>query len=344
MKPRTNRADHAATRPAARIRARLAAFVAVALSAWAVASLVGVDPLAATPKPPGPSNGISWQQIEAALVPPAAGAGPIPLAMTGGRGGGIGEGIPTDVDLNPLFRIEILPNRIIRGDDGSNTIFGGAGPDIIYGFAGLDRISGNGGNDLIIGGSGADRLVGNNGADFIRGDAGDDLIDGSNGNDTLFGGIGDDEILALAANDLVDCGPGNDTVNAGLGDDLVLGGSGDDFLWGRWGLDRLEGGHGDDILYGASEMNTLIGGPGRDRFHYDVFDARDNGGVDIIVDFVRGVDWIRVNTAATGTISRAIDGQGRRRTDIHVTDPSGSNVRDIVVMDVWVNRNDVEFY
>jgi len=58
---------------------------------------------------------------------------------------------------------------------------------------------------------------------------------------------------------------------------------------------------------------------------------------------VRGEDWIRVNTAATGTIARVIDEQGQRRTDIRVTDPSGTNVRDIHVLGASVNRNDVEF-
>jgi len=108
--------------------ARTSPFLALALVACALALLAG--PLAATlPRatPPGPANGIPSEVIEAALVPPAAGAGPIPLAMAGGGGGGIGEGIPTNVEFHPLIRIDLLPNRVIRGDERANTLFGGPG-------------------------------------------------------------------------------------------------------------------------------------------------------------------------------------------------------------------------
>ena len=83
---------------------------------------------------------------------------------------------------------------------------------------------------------------------------------------------------------------GDNGVNALLGDggnDILKGGAGDDFIRGETGLDFIEGGEGAD---------TLVGGGGRDVFNYG---ATSEGG-DTIVDFVPGIDQIRVDAAGFG--------------------------------------------
>jgi Ca2+-binding RTX toxin-like protein len=233
--------------------------------------------------------------------------------------------------------------RVLWGTDAANRITGSTLPDLIVAFGGNDSINGKKGDDIVFGGRGNDFIVGDSGFDVIFGETGNDSIEGNIGNDTIFGGPGDDEIEALSENDFVDAGPGDDWVNGGLGLDQIFGGPGDDYLWGRWGEDILDGGPGDDTLYGASETNVLIGGPGRDFFHYDIFDTRDNGAYDIIMDFERGVDKIHLNEEVVGIVFRLQDGS-RKWTDIRMTDPSGNNDRTVIVEGLWINRNDAETY
>ena len=251
--------------------------------------------------------------------------------------------IPTAGDFGRIVREDHAPKMILRGTSAGDSLFGRGGNDIIFGFGGPDRLAGNLGNDILVGGDGNDFIIGNNGVDFLYGENGNDNLDGSNGGDFIHGGYGDDEIQALAANDYVNCGPGDDNVNAGLGDDDVFGGPGDDFLWLRWGDDSVDGGEGDDTVHAAGGVNELVGGPGNDIFFYDIFDERDNDAVDTILDFKQGEDKIRVNREISGTVKRSrVDGV--RRTEFRIVDPTGQNVRDIIVIGVYVRRNDVEIY
>jgi Ca2+-binding RTX toxin-like protein len=75
----------------------------------------------------------------------------------------------------------------LLGDDGSDTLTGGARHDSIFGEEGSDLIVGRAGNDFIIGGPGSDSLYGNKGNDFIGGGPGRDSIYGKRGNDHLRG-------------------------------------------------------------------------------------------------------------------------------------------------------------
>ena len=65
----------------------------------------------------------------------------------------------------------------IRGHEGHDRLFGGANFDTIEGMAGNDRIDGGSGPDVLIGGRGRDRIEGGRGRDRCRGDAGRDRID-----------------------------------------------------------------------------------------------------------------------------------------------------------------------
>ncbi|HMR34488.1 MAG TPA: hypothetical protein PKA09_26260, partial [Geminicoccus sp.] len=84
---------------------------------------------------------------------------------------------------------------IVTGPDGSVTMIGGNGKDLlvvppggsdyqVWGLGGNDVLRGGNKADTLWGGDGIDTLAGNNGDDLLRGDAGADKLDGGNGIDT----------------------------------------------------------------------------------------------------------------------------------------------------------------
>ncbi len=80
---------------------------------------------------------------------------------------------------------------------------------------------------------------------------------------------------------------GNDHLHGGAGDDILSGGDGDDVLTGDWGDDILTGNAGRDTIDGGSGYDILSGGSGG-----DIFVFRDGSGIDVVVDFQRGIDDI----------------------------------------------------
>ncbi|MDP2811728.1 MAG: calcium-binding protein, partial [Rhodocyclaceae bacterium] len=102
------------------------------------------------------------------------------------------------------------------GDDGligggGNTLFGGAGDDVLAGddtadaqlaaqYHGNDTLDGGDGKDSLYGNGGDDVLLGGLGIDDLHGDAGNDTLSGGAGTDNLYGGMGDDTYI-LAAGD-----------------------------------------------------------------------------------------------------------------------------------------------
>ena len=186
-------------------------------------------------------------------------------------------------------------------NDGMDTVFGGAGNDLINTGDDADEIDGGTGNDTIDAGIDDDTVRGGAGADSIFGDDGDDIInaggssyggngpdatdilpgndrdfvDGGDGNDTIttgddadtiLGGEGDDVIDAGIDNDSISGGTGNDSLMGGDGDDTAIGALGDDTLIGGSGDDLLDGVVGDDLLSGGAGADTMLGGQGRDTF------------------------------------------------------------------------------
>ncbi len=176
-----------------------------------------------------------------------------------------------------------LPARVGDEDDGAetlgdgdDTVFGGAGQDVLDGAGGDDRLSGGDGQDALWGGAGDDRLHGGRGDDMLDGGTGDDIATGDQGNDRIALGAGND-ILRDAG--LVGDQRDDDSVDGGAGDDFLTDLSGRDLLSGGSGADRivatdapglhradsLFGGDGDDDLTG-DDGDTLTGGAGRDSF------------------------------------------------------------------------------
>ncbi len=223
--------------------------------------------------------------------------------------------------------------RVGSGNRLDNILQGGVGDDTLKGGAGLDRLEGGAGDDILRGHDDADMLFGGAGADFLDGGAGADVMAGGLGDDVyIVDDLGDvieeaadggfDTVLARISINLphevevlrfigganVDASGnggdnrfiGNDGANifkAGGGDDRLIGGGGDDVLIGHGGLDRLDGGVGDDLLLGRADDDLLIGGAGADRLGggagADIFRFAPGDGVDQVLDFEVGVDFIQ---------------------------------------------------
>ncbi|MBU2982517.1 tandem-95 repeat protein [Lentibacter algarum] len=147
--------------------------------------------------------------------------------------------------------------------DGLDTVFGGAGNDIIFTGDDADEIDGGTGNDTIdagidddtvYGGEGDDSIIGFHGADSIFGNEGDDFI---NAGGSTYGGneVDATDILPNNDTDYVDGGAGNDTILGEDDDDTLIGGDGDDVL---------DGGIDEDSLIGGNGSDTGLGGQGDD--------------------------------------------------------------------------------
>ncbi len=114
----------------------------------------------------------------------------------------------TTATKDPSKLAEVAATLENSHTDGNDTLYGGAGNDILLGLGGNDTLNGGAGSDILIGGSGKDTLIGGSGddiifgsmGDFIRGDSGNDLIVLPKLEDILHsdvdGGTGVDVLLA----------------------------------------------------------------------------------------------------------------------------------------------------
>lgn len=150
----------------------------------------------------------------------------------------------------------------IIGDEGSNTLDGGAHNDFLNGGAGNDLMYGGSGGDVLIDDQGQDLLVGGTGTDILfgRGEAGDEMYGGSSeiGDEdgaTEYGTgdilIGDEVFLGGSGNDSMYGGNGNVQIPAIVALDLMYGGGGNDYMDPQdYMRDIIVAGDGDDLIFG----------------------------------------------------------------------------------------------
>ena len=214
----------------------------------------------------------------------------------------IGDGTDTitkieQANLNGLDGDNLINVRaatikaLARGNDGSDTLLGGAFDDTLNGGLGDDILKGGSGEDQLIGGLGNDNLFGHGGDDILDGNDGYDYLHVytnneiilsptqviGDGTDTitkieqanLNGLDGDNLINARAATikALARGNDGSDTLLGGAFDDTLNGGLGDDILKGGSGEDQLIGGNGNDNLFGHGGDDILDGNDGYDYLH-----------------------------------------------------------------------------
>lgn len=190
---------------------------------------------------------------------------------------------------------------MLFGDDGDDTVLGGAE---------ADTLSGGAGNDQLTGGAGNDRLDGGTGADSMDGGLGDDGYYVDNTGDTVSeAGGGGLDLVATTTSITLGAGieggvvrngfaasiKGNAEANAlggNAGADILEGGDGDDVIFGGAGQDTLLGGAGADILVGGGQNDRLTGGTGADTFIAITDGTRSTPTQ--ITDFASGTDRILV--------------------------------------------------
>ena len=129
-------------------------------------------------------------------------------------------------------------------------------------------------------------IVGSGDADLIFGFAGDDRLDGGLGEDTLVGGGGVDTLRGGADDDTLVGGGGNDILRGGVGDDTLYGNKGDDNLYGGAGADTyvFDGNWGADTIRDEEGTGNKIHFRGVENHETLVFAREDNGDVTITHD------------------------------------------------------------
>lgn len=113
----------------------------------------------------------------------------------------------------------------------------------------------------------------------------------------------------------------NNTKGFEKSDDVINGQGGNDYLSGLSGNDSLRGGTGDDTLEGGNGNDTLIGGSGSDLFSF-----APHSGIDTVVDFTDGEDFIRLLGGLTFTDLRITQGTGMSAKDTLISIDSSNEL------------------
>lgn len=160
---------------------------------------------------------------------------------------------------------------------GSNLVAGQSGDDYIDVSASAATAV-----NTVYAGAGDDIVLGGDSEDLIRGEDDDDELYGAANIDQLYDGDGNDEIYG---------GDEPDQLHGGPGDDALYGGSGTDEIWGDEGDDTLSGGDGGDILVPGAGTDAVSGGAGNDII--EIYDPCEIGSGST-VDGGAGTDILRV--------------------------------------------------
>ncbi|PCH93561.1 MAG: hypothetical protein COB84_09090 [Rhodobacteraceae bacterium] len=205
----------------------------------------------------------------------------------------------------------------ITTNDGSDTVIGGSGDDVINTSGGNDDAIDTGFDapspydifdidpdadpsddlDVVYGGAGNDDITTGDDADTIYGGTGDDTIDSGIDDDYVEGGDGDDVINAGQGADEVYGGDGNDTINTGI--DTFTDYENDDptfpFIDPNTtdGSDTVYGGAGEDVITTGDDADTIYGGADNDTIDGGIDDDDIYGGAgDDSIDGGHGSDLI----------------------------------------------------
>ena len=153
--------------------------------------------------------------------------------------------------------------EVIHGGAGNDTLTGGAGNDTLHGDADTDDLSGGGGNDSLFGGSGNDTLTGGTGNDVMQGGTGSDLfvLDDSDGTDAITGGEDSGDIDVIDATAVV----GNLTVAVSGLESGAISGAGLSTSFTQ--VEQIDLGSGNDTVSVAdgSQAILLDGNGGTDQ-------------------------------------------------------------------------------
>ncbi|MBD1912969.1 MULTISPECIES: S8 family serine peptidase [unclassified Leptolyngbya] len=123
-----------------------------------------------------------------------------------------------------------------------------------------------------------------------------------------FSGDGNDTISGNDAANFLRSGRGNDNTTGAAGNDIIWGEQGNDRLNGSNGSDSLIGGAGADNLLGGAASDRLTGGDGADTFRFAANSAFGavSLGIDLITDFINGVDRIMLSKSTFSALLSTI--------------------------------------
>ena len=148
-----------------------------------------------------------------------------------------------------------VPN-LLSGGDGSDTIDGLGGNDVLHGGYASGPVAG-GGNDILNGGAGDDKLFGDDDNDILNGGLGNDTLNGGGQADVFNGGDGVDTATYAGVTDPV-------TVTL---DNVANDGTMNEQDNVKTDVENVTGGSANDSLTGDDQANRFLGGPGNDQIH-----------------------------------------------------------------------------
>ena len=201
----------------------------------------------------------------------------------------IATGVNLIVNGAALVTTNALTFDASNETNGTISVTGGAGADVITGGGLNDTIVGDAGNDIIDGGAGDDSVNAGSGNDTVTINATGDIADGGTGTDTLtVTSIGSGTfVVDLSATgdqlttfngaasaglqhgfEIADLSSVNGKVTgtAAASGSTITGGAGADTLTGAAGNDSLTGNAGADVLVAGAGVDTLVGGDGNDSY------------------------------------------------------------------------------
>ncbi len=140
-----------------------------------------------------------------------------------------------------------IPDLVITGTGGADTL---------YGADGNDTLDGADGNDVINAGAGANLLHGSAGIDYVAAIGNLNRAFGDDGNDQLYFSGHQNQLSGGAGNDWLGAAGDSNALVGGAGDEVWIGASGNS--------NTLVGGDGNDPLFANGTGNSLHGETGAD--------------------------------------------------------------------------------
>lgn len=209
-----------------------------------------------------------------------------------------------------IFNVSGTASFRILDSGASQSIFGGAGDDII---------TVSGGNDIVSGGFGFDRLVVDyrdatgavtgilgGGLGFSEAGGGGRSVIAAFPLDieavTFLTGAGDDNLTLGDGDDVIDVGGGNNSVNGAGGNNTITSGSGNDTLTGGDGNNSFFAGDGNNTLTTGNGNDTITAGRGNNTINTNGGDDSVSiGGGNSTTNLGAGFDRLTLDYSSLGT-------------------------------------------
>ena len=158
----------------------------------------------------------------------------------------------------------LFTNQVVSGTSNADAL-SGQGSDTIRGFGGNDLITGTGNLTVASGDEGGDQLYFQGDQNQLSGGEGNDWLGVNGNNNALMGGAGDESWIGASGNgNTLAGGDGGDALFANGTGNYLHGETGNDWLGVSGSQNRLYGGAGSEWMGASGNGNLLFGGEGGD--------------------------------------------------------------------------------